>query len=40
MPISLDYRTHAKPRAGYAKWLKETDDMNKAVAKDLGLSKR
>ncbi|HYG55987.1 MAG TPA: tripartite tricarboxylate transporter substrate binding protein [Burkholderiales bacterium] len=27
-------------RAGYAKWLKETDDMNRTLAKDLGLSKR
>jgi tripartite-type tricarboxylate transporter receptor subunit TctC len=34
--------THVRylDRAGYAKWLKETDDMNKALAKDLGLSKR
>ena len=27
-------------RAGYAKWLKATDDANKAIAKDLGLLKR
>lgn len=27
-------------RAGYAKWLKATDDANKQIAKDLGLLKR
>lgn len=28
------------PRADYAKWLKETDELNRKLAKDLGLLKR
>jgi tripartite-type tricarboxylate transporter receptor subunit TctC len=28
------------PRAEYAKWLKETDEVNRKLAKDLGLLKR
>jgi len=34
--------THVRylDRAGYGKWLKETDDMNRKLAKDLGLLKR
>jgi len=27
-------------RAAYTKWLKEADEMNKTIAKDLGLYKR
>jgi tripartite-type tricarboxylate transporter receptor subunit TctC len=27
-------------RAAYAKWLKEADDLNRNIAKDLGLLKR
>ena len=27
-------------RAGYTKWLKDTDELNKTIAKDLGLYKR
>ena len=27
-------------RAEYGKWLKETDDLNRNLAKDLGLLKR
>jgi hypothetical protein len=27
-------------RAAYSKWLKEADDLNRTIAKDLGLLKR
>ena len=27
-------------RAAYGKWLKQTDDLNRTIAKDLGLLKR
>jgi hypothetical protein len=27
-------------RKGYAKWLKDADEMNKGLSKDLGLLKR